>query len=116
MMKLRVSIKRFGTRISNDKIKQHPGYIDYKNAHYPEANPMSLRVYSQMQGRYIWLANYRYPAVDQKNRKGIIYFVHGYGEYVGRYAYFAKYFAEAGYDVMGIDWRNFGHSQGDEKY
>jgi len=29
--------------------------------------------------------------------------VHGYGDYIGRYAFFAKMFADAGYDVIGID-------------
>ena len=42
--------------------------------------------------------------------------MHGYGEYCGRYAFFAKAFAEAGYDFAGIDWRNFGHSVTDPKY
>jgi alpha-beta hydrolase superfamily lysophospholipase len=36
--------------------------------------------------------------------------VHGYGEYCGRSAYFARYFANAGYDFCGFDQRNFGLS------
>ena len=58
--------------------------------------------------RYVPIANYRYPAFGK--RKGIVYFVHGYGEYCQRYAYFGKLFAEAGYDFAGIDQRNFGFS------
>jgi alpha-beta hydrolase superfamily lysophospholipase len=42
--------------------------------------------------------------------------VHGYGEYCARYAYFARAFADAGYDFCGIDWRNFGYSVSDPKY
>lgn len=38
--------------------------------------------------------------------------MHGYGDYVGRYAYFARYFSEAGYDFLGIDQRGFGLSEG----
>jgi acylglycerol lipase len=36
-------------------------------------------------------------------RKGIIYFIHGYGDYVQRYAYFAYGFSDAGYDFVGLD-------------
>lgn len=54
-------------------------------------------------GRDVKIANYRYPSANQNEKKGIIYFVHGYGDYCGRYAYLAKYFAEAGYDFVGMD-------------
>ena len=36
--------------------------------------------------------------------------MHGYGEYCARSAYFAKEFANAGYDFCGFDQRNFGYS------
>ena len=44
--------------------------------------------------------------------KGIVTFLHGYGDYSGRYAYFAKTFAENGYDVHSLDQRGFGLSEG----
>jgi alpha-beta hydrolase superfamily lysophospholipase len=37
---------------------------------------------------------------------------HGYGSYVGKFAYVAKYFVEAGYDVIGYDYLGFGLSEG----
>jgi alpha-beta hydrolase superfamily lysophospholipase len=49
------------------------------------------------------IQNYLYPAKEGVKRKGIVYFVHGYGEYNGRYAYLGKGFSEAGYDFAGID-------------
>jgi pimeloyl-ACP methyl ester carboxylesterase len=82
-------------------------YIDYTSTHFPEVNPVEL-VSSDKRFR---LANYRYPAA--KERKGIIFFIHGYGEYVKRYAYFGKVFAENGYDFVGIDQRGFGYSEGE---
>jgi pimeloyl-ACP methyl ester carboxylesterase len=83
-------------------------YIDYTSVSFPEVNPFEL-VSSDKRFR---LANYRYPSVA-KERKGIIYFIHGYGEYVRRYAYFGEIFAEHGYDFVGIDQRGFGYSEGE---
>jgi alpha-beta hydrolase superfamily lysophospholipase len=53
-------------------------------------------------GKEIKIATYRYPS-QIPERKGIIYYTHGYGDHCGRYAYFAKPFAEAGYDFVGMD-------------
>ena len=38
--------------------------------------------------------------------------MHGYGDYVQRYGYFARVLAEAGFDVVGIDQKGFGYSEG----
>jgi alpha-beta hydrolase superfamily lysophospholipase len=54
-------------------------------------------------GKSFNLKSYRYPVPEGTTRKGIIVFVHGYGDYVGRYAYKGKFFAENGYDFVGID-------------
>jgi len=104
---------KYGFR-SFSRHRHHPGYIDFGAHRFPEVNPLPLVSVSQRTGKYFKLANYRYPS--QGKRKGIIFFVHGYGEYCERYAYFAKAFAEAGYDFAGIDWRNFGHSLTDPAY
>lgn len=45
-------------------------------------------------------------------RKGIIYYLHGYGDYCGRYGYLGKRFAEAGFDFVGMDQKGFGNSGG----
>ena len=39
-------------------------------------------------------------------------YFHEFGGYTGRYAYYAKYFAEQGYDFVGFDFRGFGKSEG----
>lgn len=38
--------------------------------------------------------------------------IHGYGDYIGRYAVVARHFASHGYDVVGIDQRGCGFSEG----
>ena len=58
------------------------------------------------------LQNYRYPANTSVTRKGIVTFTHGYGDYMGRYAFMAKKIAAEGYDVVGMDHRGFGLSEG----
>ncbi|TNV76998.1 hypothetical protein FGO68_gene15358 [Halteria grandinella] len=87
-------------------------FIDYRAIPFPQLNPIPIIV--KQSGKDITLANYRYPCKGR--RKGIVYFVHGYSEYVGRYGYLAKYFSEAGYDFVGIDQRGFGYSQGIRGY
>jgi alpha-beta hydrolase superfamily lysophospholipase len=37
---------------------------------------------------------------------------HGYGSYVGKFAFYAKIFQEQGFDVIGMDVKGFGHSEG----
>ena len=37
---------------------------------------------------------------------------HGYGSYVDKFAYIAKIFVENGFDVIGMDYKGFGHSEG----
>ncbi|TNV77116.1 hypothetical protein FGO68_gene7903 [Halteria grandinella] len=102
------------------RFKDAPGFIDYNKYQFPEINPLNFKGYSLRTKEYFPIANYRYPAYfdtqKQEKKKGIIYFIHGYGEYTGRYAYFAKAFSDAGYDFAGIDWRNFGQSITEEKY
>jgi acylglycerol lipase len=38
--------------------------------------------------------------------------LHGYGSYVDKFGYVAMDFANSGYDVIGFDFRGFGHSEG----
>lgn len=76
---------------------------------FPEINPVDMIVKSK--GKELKLANYRFPSLTP-DRKGIIYFVNGYGDYCRRYAFFAQTFASAGYDFVCMDPRGFGHSEG----
>ena len=43
---------------------------------------------------------------------GIVTFVHGFGDYSGRYAYLAKEFAAKGYEFHTMDQRGNGFSEG----
>ena len=46
------------------------------------------------------------------NPKAVIALVHGFGEHIGRYAHFAKFFNTEGFAVQGIDVRGHGKSDG----
>ena len=45
---------------------------------FPEVDPIDFKIKQGFQEYKI--ANYRYPCIT-KERKGIIYFIHGYGDY-----------------------------------
>jgi len=62
---------------------------------------------------------YRFPetaAGNQSKPKGRIFFFHGYGDYSGRYGYWFKHFANNGYDVVAMDFPNFGKSHGSPRW
>lgn len=67
-------------------------FIDFRKYNFPEVDPVVLKSHD-FDGKEVYLKNYRYPSLLPK-RLGIVFFVHGYGEYVQRYAYLAQYFAE----------------------
>ncbi|CDW71931.1 UNKNOWN [Stylonychia lemnae] len=99
-----------GRQISQEQMMFERKHIDFKRFQFPEICPIDYRV--KHKNEEIKIYNVRYPAVNQAERKGIIHFLHGYGEHAGRYAYFAQYFAKAGYDFFAIDQRGFGRSEG----
>lgn len=47
---------------------------------------------------------------------GIVFFVHGYTDYSGRYAHVAQMFANRGYDFYALDQRGHGKSEGRQMY
>jgi alpha-beta hydrolase superfamily lysophospholipase len=51
---------------------------------WPEIDGLKLRV--EQDGEEITLMTYRYP-VDPDVRKGVIFYVHGFGSYCERYAF-----------------------------
>ena len=55
---------------------------------------------------------YRYPVPSDLERRGIIFYIHGFGSYCERFAFQAKAYSEAGYDVVALDQRGFGNSGG----
>lgn len=77
---------------------------------WPETDNLNLRV--MQDDEEITLMTYRYPVPEGTARKGIIFYLHGFGSYCERYAYQAQAFAEAGYEVIGMDQRGFGNSGG----
>lgn len=105
--------QQIGQRLTQQEQEFQKKYFDYKEYQFPEANPIELTV--KQSNKQIKLANYRYPALT-KDRKGVVYFINGYGDYCARYAYFAQAFAENGFDFICMDPRGYGHSEGKRAY
>jgi alpha-beta hydrolase superfamily lysophospholipase len=53
-----------------------------------------------------------YACCKSFNETRNILLSHGYGSYVGKFAYYAKLYHDQGYDVVGMDYKGFGHSEG----
>merc|ERR1712086_342514 len=68
--------------------------------------------FESTKGDGVRIANYRYPVQVGVERKGILFYVHGYGCNVHNHAYLAEMFARAGYEFCGMDQRGFGKSEG----
>ena len=79
-----------GKKLTEEEKTFNKKYIDLKAVQFPELNPVDMRVKGQ--GKELTLANYRFPSAHQ-NRKGIVYFNNGYGDYCARYAFFGQLFA-----------------------
>lgn len=65
------------------------------------------------------LKNYRYPPYaddqqenDERPRRGIVFYVHGFSDYNGRFAHLGKKLSDMGYDVYAMDQRGHGKSEG----
>ena len=112
--------------------------VDWKVNPFPEENPFDVKVQSLEADEEIQLYNYRYKCTaaeagspdmkekselsslgifSNKDRKegeprAVIMMFHGYGSWTGKYGYYAKYFADAGYDFVGFDFRGFGNTKG----
>ena len=78
--------------------------VDWRINPFPEENPFDVKVQSLEADEVIQLYNYRYKA--EGTPKAVIIMFHGYESYT--YGYYAKYFAEKGYDFVGFDFRGFG--------
>ena len=100
-----------GKEVTPDEAEYNRKYFDYTKVKWPEINPIELVRPDYKQKGTVKLQTYRYPDLTD-NKKGIVTFLHGYGDYAGRYAYFAKRFAESGYDFNALDQRGFGNSEG----
>ena len=96
-------------------------FIDFSMHQFPQVNPIDFKMpaykfESKVVGEEVRLQNYRYPCADSVSRKGIVQFIHGHGDYAGRYAFMAKQLSDAGYDVVGLDRRGYGHSEGKRNF
>jgi hypothetical protein len=71
-------------------IRKRVNYTD-EIYNFPEINPIDLKL-SGYNGRgEVRIANYRWPAKGEC--KGVVHWIHGYGDYVARYGYIANAFA-----------------------
>ena len=66
---------------------------------YPESNVLELPVLQF--GKQIMLKSYRYP--PKNYRKGVVFYMHGYGSYANQNAMLAKCLSEHDYEVFAID-------------
>ena len=87
----------------------------YFNEIFPELDPLDLRV--KQGNKEIKLMTYRYPpSANFKESKGIIFYLHAYGTYGEKCAFFFKNLAHSGYDCFALDLRGFGHSGGERGF
>jgi len=55
---------------------------------------------------------YRHPVPENTEIKGVVFFIHGYGAYCDKTAFWFRMFVENGYEVFAVDQRGFGLSEG----
>ena len=83
----------------------------YYYEQWPEINPLNL-VVTKKDGTLLKLQTYRYPVPESQKRKGILFYIHGFGGYCERTAYIYKTIAASGYECLAFDQRGFGNSEG----
>ena len=83
------------------------------HAFFPEEFVVDLTVYQF--GKPVKLKSYRYPVPEVEERKGIAFFIHGFGSYANHDADLVKNIVEKGkFEVFAIDQRGFGNSGGSQ--
>lgn len=85
-------------------------YPAHMQVEWPEVDPLKLR--AEQDGEDIILMTYRYPVPADRPRKGVAFYIHGFGAYCEHSAFIFKHIAEAGYEVFALDQRGFGNSGG----
>lgn len=98
--------------MSEQELAVKAKFIDFASTTFPEVNPIDFMVADLKGSQQIRLQTYRYPCPEGIARKGIVQWIHGFNDYSGRYAFAAKHLAERGYEVVSMDQRGFGFSQG----
>ena len=98
-----VEIGPEGHPLTHDELEMRKKYTDFSAVKFPEVNSFDIKVPDYADKcKKVQLFTYRYPSVIEKPR-AVIQYVHGMGDYAGRYAYLGKEFAEAGYDFVSMD-------------
>jgi alpha-beta hydrolase superfamily lysophospholipase len=105
-----LEVDKYGNPLSAAELEFRKKNVDFTKWSWPESNPIAYERKDVKTDKMLKICNYRWPAVGE--RKGIVQYVTGYGDYAGRAAYLAQPFAEAGYDFISIDNRGFGYSDG----
>lgn len=93
-------------------LRRHVNFAQYS---FPEVNPIEVSRpdYKGNVNTPVKLQTYRHPVDETRGeRKGIVTFLHGYGDYGGRCGYMGPKFAAHGYEFHTIDQRGFGFSEG----
>ncbi len=85
-------------------------YPEHMQVKWPETDPLKLRV--EQDGEEVVLMTYRYPVPKGTQRKGLVFYFHGFGAYCEHSAFMFKPMAEAGYECFALDQRGFGNSGG----
>ena len=80
----------------------------FKQVKFTEYNPIKVEVKEGKQ--IIALANYRLAVPDGVEKKGIVFYIHGYNTYCEHEASTMKPLADNGFECFALDQRGFGNS------
>ena len=75
---------------------ENPAFIKFWELQMPIINPVKVEV-TDSKEHFLELQNYCYPSAfsrDSSDYKGIIFYIHGYQEYISRQVHFAKTFSD----------------------
>lgn len=86
-----------------------PDNFEWRGVVFPELDCLDLRAIQN--GKEITMRAYRWPAANNE-RKAVVFMMHGYGSCCAQMAHIAKYLAEDGFEVFGMDMRGMGDSEG----
>jgi hypothetical protein len=75
-----------GQPLSPEQAEFQRKSINFNNFNWPQVNAVQFeRKDFGGSDKHVHIQNYRFPAVGES--KGTVQFIHGYGDYTGRYAY-----------------------------
>ena len=92
----------YGKLIDIEEHKYRRKYINFRLSTWDQINVVE----------FPGIQSYRQTVPSDIVKKGVVHFVHGYGDPLPHYSYLAKRFTEQGYEFCGIDQAGFGNSWG----